>query len=118
MDFDIDLCPLYSPKIQSNEEYSIPFAIKVIINNLDSKESYQLKSLIIGNQSSIWPATQTWNGTSWKYSNEYTSTMTTDEHGKWSGWQHLRFKKDYQEYKRNIENNSEAYLTVKINYNS
>ena len=114
VDFDIDLYPLYIPKIQCDEEYSVPFAIKVSISSLNSNESYQLKSFAVGNLSSIWPATQTWNGTSWKYSNNYTSTMITDEYGAWSGWQYLRFKKEYQEYKRNIENNSAAYLMVKI----
>ena len=114
VNFDIDLYPLYVPKIQCNKEYSVSFAIKVNIINLNFNESYRLKSFAVGNLLSIWPATQTWNGVSWKYSNNYTSTMITDEYGKWSGWQYLRFKKDYQEYKRNIENSSEAYLTVKI----
>jgi len=84
------------------------------MNNYDSNESYQLKSYVVGNLSSSWPATQTWNGTSWMYSNLYTSIITTDSNGSWSDWQYLRFKKDYKEYERNIQDNNTAYLKIKI----
>ena len=114
VDFNIDLYPLYVSKVQYYEEYSKPFAIKTSIGNITAYENYQVKSYVVGDVSSIWPSTQTWNGASWKYSNNYTSSMTTDSYGNWSGWHHLRFKKDYVEYKGNIENNSESYLIIKI----
>jgi len=114
VNFDIELYPLYLPKIIHKEDYSVPFAIKVNINNFTSDENYQLKSFVVGNISTIWPATQTWNGSSWRYSNYYTSNLKTDNHGNWSDWQYLRFKKEYEEYARNIENYSEAYIVVKI----
>lgn len=111
---DIILYPRYIPKIQNNSEYSLPFAIKINMSNYIPDENYQLKSYVIGNFSSSWPASQTWDGMSWKYSNLYISTITTDNCGNWSGWQYLRFKKGYKEYESNIEKNNTAYLKVKI----
>jgi phosphatidylserine/phosphatidylglycerophosphate/cardiolipin synthase-like enzyme len=110
----ITLYPLYIPKLYNNSEYSIPFAIKVSISNYIPFESYQLKAYVVGNVSNQYPATQTWNGTSWIYSDRYTSTIITDENGNWTGWICLRFKKEYQEYLNNIQTNSSAYIKVKI----
>jgi cardiolipin synthase len=106
--------PLYLPKIQNNTEYGLPFAININISNYAPNESYQLKSYVVGNISSSYPATQTWNGNVLMYSDRYTSSITTDEYGNWSGWQYLRFKEDYQEYKNHIEKNNTAYLKAKI----
>ncbi len=114
LNLDIELYPLYIPKIQHDEEYSVPFAIKANISNLTSNESYQLKSYIVGFPSGVYPATQTWNGTTWKWSYYYVFNITTDEHGNWTNWLYLRFKKDYQDYQKNIENNNTVYLHVKI----
>ena len=111
---NIKLCPLYIPKIQNNIDYSLPFAVNINISNYIPNESYQLKSYVVGNISSSSPATQTWDGSTWMYSDRYTSSITTDECGSWSGWQYLRFKRDYQEYKNHIQNNNTAYLNVKI----
>jgi cardiolipin synthase len=112
--FYIELYPSYIPKIDSDSEHSLPFKIKIKIDNYLPNETYDIRSYIVGNISSSLPASQTWDGTSWKYSNIYTSTITTDEYGNWSGWRYLRFKKDYNEYTENIKNNSLAYLKVKI----
>ena len=112
--FDIELHPIYIPKIDNDSEYSLPFGIKLKMKNFPFNETYELKSYIVGNISSSWPASQTWDGTSWVYSNFYTSAINMDEYGNWSGWQYLRFKKDYKEYNENIKNNDIAYLKVKI----
>ncbi|MCK4365917.1 MAG: lamin tail domain-containing protein, partial [Thermoplasmatales archaeon] len=111
---DIILYPMYIPKIQNNSEYSLPFAIKLNMSNYSPNETYKLKSYVVGNLSSSWPASQTWNGNSWTYSNYYTSVINTDNYGNWSGWQYIRFKRDYKEYERNIKENNTAYLKVKI----
>ncbi len=114
VDLNVELYPIYISKISKDKDHSIPISIKVLFKNLNSNDSYQLKSFIIGNLSNNWPATQTWNGTSWRYSNEYTLLFTTNDKGIWSGWKCIRFKKDYLEYNNNIRNNSKAYLHVKI----
>jgi len=114
VDLDIRLYPVYVSKITKNMDFSFAFAINISLNKLVTNESYQLKSFILGNLSNNWPSTQTWNGSSWRYSNEYTSSITTNSIGFWSGWQYLRFKKDYQDYILNIQNSSDAYLFVKL----
>ncbi len=111
---DIEVYPSYIPKIQNNSEYSIPFAIKLNMSNYASNERYQLKAYIAGKLSSTSAATQIWNGTVWKWSYYYVFNITTDKHGNWTDWLYLRFKKDYNEYQRNIENNNTAYLNAKI----
>jgi len=112
--FKIDLYPEFVPKIENDSLYGSPFAIKINISNYPANATYQIKSYIIGNITSNLPATQTWNGTDWEYSTYYSSTFTTDSYGNWSGWQYLRFKKDYKEYEVNIKENFSAYLNVKI----
>ena len=111
---NIELYPMYIPKIQKNSEYGLPFAVKINISNYESNESYQVKSYLVGNASSRWPATQTWDGTSWTYSDRYTSTITTNDNGNWSGWTYMRFNGDYREYQRSIKDNNTAFLNVKI----
>jgi len=111
---NVNLYPLYIQKIQNNSDYSIPFAIRLNAGNYIPNENYQFKAYVVGNESSIWPATQTWDGTAWKYSYHYTFNITTDGNGNWSEWVYLRFNKDYIEYKNNIEQKSTAYLKVKI----
>ena len=66
----------------------------------------------------MYPATQTWNGNTWKWSYYYIFNITTDEYGNWTDWLYLRFKKDYKEYQQNIKNNSKAYLQIKIRKDS
>ncbi|MDH7516858.1 MAG: phospholipase D-like domain-containing protein [Candidatus Thermoplasmatota archaeon] len=110
----IDLFPRYIPKIQNGSTYSIPFAVKVNLSNYLQNESYQIKAFVKGDHPNEAYATQTWDGNKWIYSNYYVYNITTDEKGNWSGWMYLRFKKDYVEYQRNIENNNTAYVTIKI----
>ena len=107
---NIELYPMYIPKIQKNSEYGLPFAVKINISNYESNESYQVKSYLVGNASSRWPATQTWDGTSWTYSDRYTSTITTNDNGNWSGWTYMRFNGDYREYQRSIKDNNTAFF--------
>jgi len=111
---NIDLYPEFLPKVENNSLYSKPFSIKININNYPANATYQIKSYIVENISSGTPATQTYNGTNWQYSTQYTSILTTDIYGNWSGWQYLRFKKDYKEYEENIKDNFSAFLIVKI----
>ena len=84
------------------------------MTNFSSLSNYQIKAYVIGNLSSSYPATQTWNGSIWKWSHYYAFNITTDEQGNWTDWLYLRFKKDYQEYQNNIMNNNTAYLIVKV----
>jgi phosphatidylserine/phosphatidylglycerophosphate/cardiolipin synthase-like enzyme len=112
---NITYYPLYIPKIQNNSDCSLPFAIKVNISYFDSNESYKLKTYIVGSYHSNWPASQTWNGNSWEYSNYYTTEIITDENGNWSGWQFIRLKNCYLEYENNIKEKNSAFLKVKIN---
>lgn len=112
--FNVDLCPEFIPKVENDSLYSHPFAIKINISNYPANVTYQIKSYIIGNINSSLPATQTWNGTDWEYSTYYTSTFVTDIYGNWSGWQYIRFKKDYKEYEKNIKENYSAILKIKI----
>ncbi len=111
---DIDVFPIFIPKIQNNSDYSIPFAIKVNISNYNSYNNYQLKAYVVGIKSKSGYATQTWDGNIWQYSNYYTSSITTNEQGNWSDWVYLRFKKDYKDYQKNIIHNDSALLYVKI----
>ena len=115
---NIDLYPEFVPKIENDSLYGLPFLIKINISNYPANTTYQIKSYIIGNIASSTPATQTYNGISWQYSTQYTSTLTTDVFGNWSGWQYLRFKKDYKEYDENIKENFSAFLIVKIKKDS
>ena len=111
---DITYYPLYIPKIQNNSDSSIPFSLKVNISYFNSHESFKLKTYVVGNYNSIRPASQTWNGNSWEYSNYYTSEIKTDENGNWSGWQFVRLNGIYQEYKNNIKEKNSAILKLKI----
>jgi len=113
-DLKIELNPHYIPKIQNGSDCSLPFAIKVNMSYYDTQEIYKLKTYVVGDYYSSWPASQTWNGKSWEYSNFYTSEITTDENGNWSGWQYIRLRNCYQEYEKNIKEKNSAYLKVKI----
>jgi phosphatidylserine/phosphatidylglycerophosphate/cardiolipin synthase-like enzyme len=111
---NIDLYPLFIAKIQNNSMYSLPFAIKINISNYEPNKNYQIKSYVVGDILSRYPATQTWDTKSWIYSDRYTLNITTDDNGNWSGWTYLRFNKDYTEYQTNIKHNCSAYLNLKI----
>ncbi len=113
-DFKIENYPKYLPKIENEKEFGLPFSIKISVKNLSQNDYYKLKTYVLGNLSSTYPSTQTWNGSSWKYSNNFTTIFSTNSSGCWNNWQHLRFNKGYQEYKNYIENKSSAYLFVKI----
>ena len=114
---DIDLYPVYIPKIHNNSDYSIPFSIKINMTNFSSHQNYEIKAYVLGNETSNFPSTQIWYDESWQYSYYYFN-ITTDENGNFSDWLNLRFKKSYQEYQKHIENNNSAYLFVKIKNNN
>jgi phosphatidylserine/phosphatidylglycerophosphate/cardiolipin synthase-like enzyme len=111
---DLTYYPQYIPKIQNNSDCSLPFAIKVRISYFDAYEIYKLKTYVVGNYNGNWPASQTWNGENWEYSNYYTTEFNTDENGNWSSWQFIRLKDCYQEYKNNIKEKNSAFIKVKI----
>ena len=112
---DIDICsyPYFISKVREGHKYSYPFSIKINFSMLNKEDYYQLKSYIIGNLSSIYPSSQTWNN-GWTYSYNYTHSFFTNNYRNYSSWYYLRFCNEYQEYKKNIHNNSEAYLVVKF----
>ena len=112
--FEIALFPRYIPKIYNKCEHGLAFGIKIKIENYPKNETYQIKSYVLGDLSSKYPASQTWNGDSWKYSYYYSSDIQTDKGGNWSGWRYLRLKKAYAEYNEKIQHNRSAYIIVKI----
>ena len=116
--FNIESYPEFVPKVENDSLFGHPFAIKINISNYPANATYQIKSYVVGIITSSLPATQTWNGTDWEYSTYYSSILTTDSYGNWSGWQYLRFKKDYREYEENIMEKFSAYLNVKIKKDS
>ena len=114
---NISLYPSYVPKIFRDIEYSLPIAVKIDMSNYKPNDEYQLKSCVIGNLSSKSPATQTWNGKSWTYSDRYTLTIKTDNNGNWSGWVYLRLNGNYVEYQKNIKGGKTAFIHIKIKDN-
>jgi phosphatidylserine/phosphatidylglycerophosphate/cardiolipin synthase-like enzyme len=114
VDILLEQCPLYVPKITNGEEYSLPFSFLIAIHSSSLQGSYDVKSYIVGNYTSIWPATQTWQITQWKYSNYYTSTIQVNNSEQCFLRQILRFNNNYNEYQQNIRNNTYGYLIVKL----
>jgi len=106
--------PCYLPKVYNVSSFSFPFGVCAEITNGGPNTAYQLKAYVTGSSTSTLPTTQTWNGFSWKYSNYYTSTITTDSQGNWSDWVYLRFNSNYKEYQRAIRKNTTAYLWLKV----
>jgi len=114
--FSLDLIyfPKYIGKIPEGNSYSLPFSIKVEIRNADPFENLSIKAYIVGNISDKYPATQIWdpNEDKWCYSYYYI-LVKANSAGCWNGWFHLRFKREYKEYYRDIWNSSSAWLKVK-----
>ncbi len=106
--------PLFIAKASIGNQYSIPFIVNVSISNLRSYENSSLKIYITGENSSGYPASQTWNGEEWVYSNLYAINITADEYGSYSRWIPLRLNKEYQEYKKHVENNQSGFINVKL----
>ena len=106
--------PKYIVKIAKDSEYSLPFSFKINISNFSKNQTLNIKSFILGDNQSSWPASQTWDGRKWAYSNYYNTEIKTDECGNWSGLQYLRFNKEYIEYQKNIIESNKAYLKIKI----
>lgn len=113
-DLEILFYPKYIPKIYNNSEFSLPIAFNINLINSMPNDTFQLKTYVIGYNDSKYPATQTWDDQNWRYSYYFTKNIQTDSHGNWSGWEYLRFKRDYYEYKNKIEKNGTAYLKVKL----
>ena len=113
----IDILQKYIPKIAQYDTYSPPFAIHVTLSNFSSNGSYKLKSYITGNVSSQYPASQTWTGEQWQYSDRYTHTITTNKTGCWNDWIFLRFSKTYEAYKKQIQHNKTCSIHIKVKDN-
>jgi phosphatidylserine/phosphatidylglycerophosphate/cardiolipin synthase-like enzyme len=111
---NISYYPKYIGKIPSSHKYGFPFSIKVDIKNATPYENISIKAYIVGNFSHRYPATQIWNpyAKKWSYSYYYLK-ISANNNGYWSEWLHIRFKKDYKEYRGNIWNASTAWLKVK-----
>jgi len=113
----IDVCQEYIPKITSFDTYSVPFAIHVSITNFTPQKQYQLKTSITANSSASYPASQTWTGEKWQYSDRYTHILHTDDNGSWQEWIYLRFSKNYKAYTQHIQHTSSCTIQVKIKDN-
>jgi cardiolipin synthase A/B len=114
VDLDFEFYPQFLPKIYDHDDYSTTFSVKITIKNVTAQNQYHLKTYDLGDLNTSNPATQTWSDIAWKYSDNYSTTIITDGLGCWSDWQHLRFSKDYEQYKNHIQNQSTAYLKFKI----
>lgn len=113
----LDTIQTYLPKVTKFDSYSTPFAIHVKITDLTPSTSYQLKSYIAGNDSSTYPASQTWTNEKWQYSDRYTHTILTNESGGWEGFLYLRFSKQYDAYKNHIQHNTSCTIHIKVKDN-
>lgn len=112
--FDIEYYPLFIAKLYDNSQYGIPFAAKIILKNYLPNQYYSLKAYVVKEITNSQPASQTWDGQSWIYSNYYVYDIQTFENGNWSGWVYLRLNKNYKEYQNNLKNNDSAHLCIKI----
>jgi len=112
--FDIEYYPYFIAKPYVDSQFGIPFATKITINNYPSNQYYSLKAYVVEELSNSQPASQTWDGQKWIYSNLYIYDIQTSENGNWSGWVYLRLNKDYNEYQKKIKNNHSANLCIKI----
>jgi cardiolipin synthase A/B len=111
---EIVLSSEYIPKITEGNDFSLPFAFKIKLSGFQPNKEYSIKSFIVGNKTNIYPASQTWNKNTWKYSNYYTQNILTDDEGNSSFWTILRFNKNYKEYKAVIRHNQNCFLSIKI----
>lgn len=111
---EIELYPRFLPKCYLDSTYSIPFAIKIKLSNYHPDTNYQLKSYVTKDGLGRWPATQTWDGKNWQYSDRYCLTINTDQNGNWSEWVYLRLNNEYTAYQNDIKNATSAHINVKI----
>lgn len=111
---NIDIIQQYIPKIPRHQLYSIPFSFKCSLQNFTPFSPYQLKSYITGNNFNQYPASQTWTGEKWQYSDRYTHTIITNEAGCWTGWISLRLSKEYEAYTSQIQHNQSGIIHIKI----
>jgi len=109
--------PLFIPKAYENEDHSLPFMIQLQLQNYSKNSRYEIKTYITGENQTNYPASQTWNGSNWIYSDRYSINITTDEYGQWTGWMALRFNTDYLAYHQYIKENSTGNINVKIRQN-
>ncbi|MEF8879380.1 MAG: phospholipase D-like domain-containing protein [Candidatus Thermoplasmatota archaeon] len=106
--------PNFIPKTTKEDRFSLPFAFQIKIQNLHPSETYDIKSYIIGKKDNIWPATQTWDGKQWRYSNYYTNTLETSQENNITLWTILRFNREYQGYTEGIQHQRHCFFYFKI----
>jgi len=114
----ISLFPTYVPKIYKDDTYGFPIPIYIEMQNYTPQTTYELKAYITNNESNTYPATQTWDTTTWQYSDRYCITLATDEQGSYSTWVYLRFNKEYLSYQETIQHNNTAIIQIKIRQNN
>ncbi|MDG6229008.1 MAG: phospholipase D-like domain-containing protein [Candidatus Thermoplasmatota archaeon] len=110
--------PLFLPKAYEHEQYGLPFAIQITLQNFTPFSPYELKSYITSETQTTYPASQTWDGSRWQYSDRYLINISTDENGQWTDWVYLRLYTGYLAYQHDILQNSTALIQVKLRKNS
>jgi cardiolipin synthase A/B len=113
----IQTCPQYIAKTFAEDSYSISFSILAQMQNFTPNEIYELKVSVQDLLSTNKITSQTWEGTSWQYSDRYLFTIHTNETGSWSKWIHLRLNKQYIAYHNQIINNETALLQINVRKN-
>ncbi len=114
--FSIDIQPYFVSKPYQFQQYNFPIAIQVIFQDYDTIGSFDLKTFISGNKSSQ-PASQTWTGATWQYSDRYTHHININQNTS-SLWLYLRLNKEYKAYQDYIKHNETGHINVKIRYHN
>lgn len=109
--------PRFLPKPYQFQQYSFPIAIHVTFNDFNTNTTFDLKTFISA-ENSLKPASQTWDGDSWTYSDQYTHHINISKQNSYSQWFYLRLNKKYKAYQDHIRNNNTACITVKIRMNN
>ena len=112
----IEMKPDFLAKPYHFQQYALPIGLQVTFQDYDTLGPFDLKTFISGKNSSQ-PASQTWTGTNWQYSDRYTHQINPSQKS-YSIWLYLRLNKSYKAYQDFIKNNETAQLHVKIRYHN
>lgn len=114
---EINLYPQFIAKPYHFQTFGFPIAIQVAFHDFEYVPSFDLKAFISGENSSQ-PASQTWNGNKWQYSDRYTHIIESNQHHHFSHWFYLRLNKEYKAYQDHIKENRSGFIQVKIRINN